>query len=85
MKEKKRKKVYSVDKSLIGMEELAGAVLQRCSVNKVLWKIAQILMKFQAFRPTTLFKSDFCQGVFLWIWQSFRTSRISVKSCFWIS
>ena len=54
------KKVYSVDKSLFGMEELAGAVLQRCSVNKVLWKIAQILMKFQAFRPTTLFKIDFC-------------------------
>ena len=49
--------MYSVDKSLFGMEELAGAVLQRCSVNKVLWKIAQILMKFQTFRPTTLFNN----------------------------
>ena len=27
-------------KTLVGMKELAGAFIQRCSVNEVFWKIA---------------------------------------------
>ena len=30
-----------MDKTLIETEESAGAVIQRCSVTKVIWKIAQ--------------------------------------------
>ena len=56
--------------------ESAGAVILRCSVNKVLRKIAQnsqekhlcwslFLMKFQALRTTTLLKSGSSKGVFL--------------------
>ena len=40
MKEKPEK-VYSMDKTLLGTEESAGAVIPSCSVNKVFWKIAQ--------------------------------------------
>ena len=32
-----------MNKSLIGTEEAAGAVIRRCSVNKVFWKIAENL------------------------------------------
>ena len=45
MKQKKRgkkmNKVWSMDKTLVGTEESAGAVIQRCSVTKVFWKIAE--------------------------------------------
>ena len=30
-----------MNKTLVGTEESAGAVIWRCSVNKVFWKIAQ--------------------------------------------
>ena len=35
------KKVWSMDKTLVGMEESAEAVIRRCSVNKTFWKILQ--------------------------------------------
>ena len=34
-------KVWSMDRTLVRMEESAGAVIRRCSVNKVFKKIAQ--------------------------------------------
>ena len=34
-------KVWSMNKTLVGTEESAGAVIRRCSVNKGLRKIAQ--------------------------------------------
>ena len=40
MKEKTNK-VWSLDKTWVGTEESAGAVIQRCSVHKVFWKIAE--------------------------------------------
>ena len=30
-----------MDKTLVGMEESAGAVILMCSVNKVFWKIVE--------------------------------------------
>ena len=40
MKEKTNK-VWSMDKTLVGMKESAGAVIQSCSVNKAFWKIEE--------------------------------------------
>ena len=44
-KRKKRKekmhKMWSIDKTPIGTKESAGAVIQRCSVNKGFWKTAE--------------------------------------------
>ena len=40
MKEKTNK-VWSIDKTLVGMEESAGAVIWGCSVNKMSWKIVE--------------------------------------------
>ena len=70
MKEKMNK-VWSMAKTLVGTEQSAGAVIQRCSVNKVFRKVVQFLMKLQALRPATSLKSDFGKGVFLYILQSF--------------
>ena len=39
--EGKKNKVPSMNKSLVGMEESAGAVIERCSVNEVFWKIVE--------------------------------------------
>ena len=36
-----KEKVWSMDKTLVGTEESAGAVIQMCSVNKVFWKIVE--------------------------------------------
>ena len=33
--------MQSMDKTLVGMEESAEAVIWKCSVNKVFWKIAK--------------------------------------------
>ena len=42
MEEKKNdKKLWPKDKTLVGTEETAGAVIQRCPVNKVFWKYTQ--------------------------------------------
>ena len=35
------RKVWSMDKTLVGMEQSAGAVIWRCSVNMVFRKISQ--------------------------------------------
>ena len=40
MKEKTNKG-WSMDKTLVGMEKPAGTIIQRCSVNKVFWKIVE--------------------------------------------
>ena len=61
MKEK-TKKVWSqkYDKTLVGTEESAEAVFQKCSVNKVFGKNGKYLclslfsVEFQALRPATL-------------------------------
>ena len=59
-----------MNKILVGTKESAGAVIWRCSVNKIFRKIAQnsqkniFLMKFQASRPANLLKSDSSEGVF---------------------
>ena len=64
---KKTKKVCSMDKTLVGIEESAGAVIQRCSVNQVFMKSCAkligkylcwslFLTKFQVFRPEILSK-----------------------------
>ena len=49
IKKKKMKermnKVWLMDKALIGMEESAGAAIQRCSLNKVFWKIVKKLQE----------------------------------------
>ena len=37
----KTNKVWSMDKTLVGTDESAGADILKCSVNKVFWKIAQ--------------------------------------------
>ena len=37
----KTNKVWSIDKTLVGMEESAGAVIRGCSVNKMFWKIVE--------------------------------------------
>ena len=44
MKEK-MKKVWSIHKTLVGTEEHAQAVIQKCSVNKVSRKISQNLQE----------------------------------------
>ena len=44
MKEKTRK-AQSMDKTLVGTEESAGRIIQKCSVNKVFWKITHNLLK----------------------------------------
>ena len=36
-----KNEVWSIDKTLVGMEDPVGAVIRRCSVHKVLRKIAQ--------------------------------------------
>ena len=61
-----------MDKTLVGTEESAGAVIRRCSLNKVFEKMRKIhrifrslfLMKFQALRSATLLKSDSSKDVF---------------------
>ena len=64
MKEKTNK-VWSMDKTLVRMEESARAVILRDSVNKVFWKTGQnsqkipvleSLFKFQAVRPAIFLK-----------------------------
>ena len=58
-----------MNKTLVGMDESAGAVIRRCFVNKVFLKNnvkftgkhlcwSLFLMRFQALRPATLLKSD---------------------------
>ena len=42
---KKTKKNWLMNKTFVGMEESAGAVIQRCSVNKFFWKILQNLQE----------------------------------------
>ena len=37
----KMKKMWSVNKIFIGIEESAGAFIQRCSIKNFCWKIAQ--------------------------------------------
>ena len=37
--------VWLMDKALIGMEESAGAAIQRGSLNKVFWKIVKKLQE----------------------------------------
>ena len=71
------KKVWSMDKTLVGTEESAGASIWRCSAKKVFWKIAQ---KSQ--------KRYLCWSLFLMKFYSFQEHlfcRISVNSCFRIS
>ena len=65
----KTKKVWSMDKTLVGMEESAGAVIRRCSVNKVFWKVSQ---------------NYTCAGVFLMKFQALKIAA-SLNGCFWIS
>ena len=40
-RKKNDKKLWPKDKTLVGTEESAGAVIQRCPVNKVFWKYTQ--------------------------------------------
>ena len=37
----KTNKVWTMDKTLVGTKESAGAAIRRCSVNKVFWKSAE--------------------------------------------
>ena len=64
-----------MDKTLVGTVKSAGAVIRRCSVNKIFLKNCRkftgkylcqslFLMKFQAMRPATLLKSDSSKDVF---------------------
>ena len=75
-KKEKMKKVWSMDKTLVGTKESAGVVIRRYSVNKVFlesvakctgkylcWSL--FLMTFQALRPASLLRSDSSKGVFL--------------------
>ena len=75
-------KRWSVDKTLFGTKESAEAAIQRfflyiwffeklCqfSGKYLCWSL--FLMKFQALRSATLFKSDSIKSVFLWILRSF--------------
>ena len=41
-KKRKTNNVWSVDKTLVETEESAGAVIRKCSVNNVFWKIWQM-------------------------------------------
>ena len=73
--------VWSMDKTLVEMEESAGAVIWRCSGNQVFWKTAKFTekdlhfslfsMEFQALKPATLLKGDSSKDVFLWVFQRF--------------
>ena len=40
-----KEKVWSMDITLVGTKESAGAVIWMCSINKVFWKIAENLQK----------------------------------------
>ena len=72
----KTKKVRSIDKTLVGTDELAGTVIQKCSTYKpflenyakftgkyLCWSL--FLMKFQILKSVTLSKSDSCKGICL--------------------
>ena len=68
------KKVWSVNK--IRTEESAGAVVRRCSVDKMFFKILQNSQEntcagISALRPAALIKSNSSVGVFRRIWQNF--------------
>ena len=80
MKEK-TKKVWSMDKTLVGTEESAVAVNRRCSVNKTFWKILEnsrentcagvSFNEFSGVETCNFIKSDSSKGVLLWILRSF--------------
>ena len=53
-----------MDKALVGMEESAGAVIRRCSVNNVSWKITQNSQENMCWSPFIM-KSDSSKDVFL--------------------
>ena len=80
MKEK-QKKCDQRKKVLVGMEELTGAVIQRCSIRffEKLCKIHRkylrwclFLMKLQASRPAPLSEIDSSKGVFQCICKDFK-------------
>ena len=58
-----------MDKTLVVTEESAGAVIERCFVNKVAENRRYLcrslfLMKFQALTPAMLLKSDSSKDIF---------------------
>ena len=86
------KKVWSINNTLVVTDGSAGAIIWRCSVNKVCWKIVQNLQEktctgVSVMRSTTLLKNDSSKGIFLWLLWSVRTSTLYniCKGCFWIS
>ena len=87
----KRKKLCSMNKTLVGTEESARRINWRCSVKRLFENLCKIhrkisccslfLMKFQALRPATLLKTDSSKGVFLWILWSFLRTPILQNIC----
>ena len=53
-----------MNKTLVGTEESAGAVIRRCSGNTCAGVRKTPVLKFQALRPATWLKSDSSKGVF---------------------
>ena len=76
-----------MDKSLIGMEESAEAVIQNCTKFRQISQentCAEVsfLMKFQILRPATLLKSERFPNEFSKVAKDDQFCRIFANSCF---
>ena len=93
------KKVWSMDKTLVGMEESAEAVIRKCSVNKTFWKISQNSQKIPVLESifnevSGLENCSYIEKLLLQRWLQQRIlrtfyehlfCRISANGSFWIN
>ena len=91
--------MWSLNKTLVETKQSAGAIIRRCSVNKILWKIRQNSQEntfarvsfwwsfrhrdLQLYWKVILAKVFSCE--FYKVFSNTVFCRISANSCFWIS
>ena len=87
-----------MDKTLIGMEKSAGAVIRSCSVNKFFWTVVQNpqestcagvffneVSTLETCKFIKILKCESKKGVLLWVLRDFEEHlfcRVSANDCF---